>query len=188
VKTYENQNLHGLLDWRLGLSYWRAFCDPLWACGLDGDFSWGGLRDWPSQAEAAARLTLALWGGDPETDLICSERENGLRLVAFRLPMKGPVKLPWVVVRHPLWRSDLINGVLADKWCARGLPLRTGRHAWGTGAELGHLQPASSTRPMQAVDAIAGERPQTAQTATQLKRPSPEPAVEWVFRVHLSRA
>jgi DEAD/DEAH box helicase domain-containing protein len=114
VKTYENQNLHGLLDWRLGLAYWRAFCDPRWACGLDGDFSWGPLRDWPSQAQASARLTLSLWGGDPENDLICSARENGLQIVAFRLPMKGPVKRPWVVVRHPLWRSDLNDGVLAD--------------------------------------------------------------------------
>jgi hypothetical protein len=114
VKTYENQNLHGLLDWRLGLSYWRAFCEPRWSCGLDGDFSWGPLRDWPSHAEASARLTLSLWGGDTENDLICSGRENGLKLIAFRLPMKGPVKRPWVVVRHPLWRSDLNDGVLAD--------------------------------------------------------------------------
>lgn len=114
VKTYENQNLHGLLDWRLGLAYWRAFTDPQWSCGLDGDFSWGPLRDWPAHAKVSASMTLALWGGDASHDLISSNRDNGLELIAFRLPMKGPVKRPWVVVRHPLWRSDLEQGALAD--------------------------------------------------------------------------
>ena len=114
LKTYENQNLHGLLDWRLGLTYWRAFCDPSWSCGLDGDFSWGPLRDWQDQAEACARLTLNLWGGDSQEDLIRSSRRDGLRLLAFRLPMVGPVKRPWVIVRHPLWLSGLDQGVLAE--------------------------------------------------------------------------
>ncbi|MFM7635993.1 MAG: hypothetical protein ACKO7Z_10550 [Cyanobacteriota bacterium] len=43
-----------------------------------------------------------------------SRRGEGLTLLAFRLPKLGALKRPWVVVRHPLWRSDLQHGVLAD--------------------------------------------------------------------------
>jgi hypothetical protein len=112
LKTYENQYFHGLLDWRLALTYLRAFVQPDWMCGLDGDFSWGPLRDWPDQAERAARLSLQLWGGS-DGDLIRSEQTQGLKLVAFRMPMgAGPFR-PWVMVRHPLWRWGLDEGPLA---------------------------------------------------------------------------
>ena len=112
--TYENQNLHGLLDWRLGLAYLRAFSDPTWACGLDGDFSWSGLCDWPDLARQTAVMTLRLWGGDAEADWIESTRANGLKLVAFRLPIDHRSRRPWVIVRHPLWRPDRSGGVLAE--------------------------------------------------------------------------
>lgn len=114
VKTYENQNLHGLLDWRLGLTYLRAFSNPSWACGLDGDFSWPALRDWPDQAKQAAELTLRIWGGDAEADLIESTRRDDLKLIAFRLPLRRQRNRPWVIVRHPLWRPDQDSGALAD--------------------------------------------------------------------------
>ena len=51
LKTYENQYFHGLLDWRLALAYLRAIVQPKWSCGLDGDFRWGPLQDWPQQAQ-----------------------------------------------------------------------------------------------------------------------------------------
>ena len=114
VKTFENQNLHGLLDWRLGLCYLRAFSNPNWACGLDGDFSDLALRDWPDLAKEAAKLTLRLWDGDAETDLVESTRSDGLSLIAFRLPLRRQKNRPWVIVRHPLWRPDQATGVLAE--------------------------------------------------------------------------
>ena len=116
LKTYENQYFHGLLDWRLALTYLRAFVQPDWMCGLDGDFSWAPLGDWPKQAERAARLTLQLWGGDDTTDLIRSQQEaSDSWLLAFRLPMREVVsgRGPWVIVRHPLWRWGLDKGPLA---------------------------------------------------------------------------
>ena len=114
VKTYENQNLHGLLDWRLGLAYLRAFSDPTWACGLDGDFSSPVLSDWPDHARQAAEMTLRLWGGDVENDLIVSSRSNGLQLIAFRLPMSIQTSRPLVIVRHPLWHPETEAGALAE--------------------------------------------------------------------------
>ena len=113
LKTYENQALHGLLDWRLGLCYLRAFAQSDWSCGLDGDFSWGPLRDWPAQAERLAQLTLQLWGGEPEA-MIRSTRRPGLELVAFRLPLRGQASSPWVIVRHPLWAWGLQDGPLQE--------------------------------------------------------------------------
>lgn len=111
LKTYENQNVHGLLDWRLALCYLRAFVQPEWNCGLDGDYNWAPLSDWPEQAERVARLYLRLWDGGA-ADLLHSESRPDL--VAFKLPTSTQVGQPWVIVRHPLWRWGLDHGVLAD--------------------------------------------------------------------------
>jgi hypothetical protein len=111
LKTYENQNVHGLLDWRLALCYLRAFVQPEWGCGIEGDFSWAPLMDWPDQAERVARLNLRLWGGGKDDLVRSSGRDD---LVAFRLNTGLPVSKPWVIVRHPLWRWGLEQGVLAE--------------------------------------------------------------------------
>jgi len=111
LKTYENQAVHGLLDWRLALCYLRAFVQPRWDCGLDGDYSWAPLSDWPKHAERVAQLNLRLWGGEPREDLVRSSSRHDL--VAFRLSTSTPVSKPWVIVRHPLWRWGLDHGVLA---------------------------------------------------------------------------
>jgi len=102
LKTYENQYYHGLLDWRLALAYLRAFVQPKWSCGLDGDFSWAPLQDWPQQAEQAARLHLRLWDGNEE-DLIRFQVRKGPQLMAFPLPKQAQSGEAVVIVRHPLW-------------------------------------------------------------------------------------
>lgn len=61
-----------------------------------------------------AQMTLRLWGGDPEADLIEKKHANGMPLIAFRLPMRVKKTRPWVIVRHPLWRPDQATGPLAD--------------------------------------------------------------------------
>lgn len=112
LKNYENQNLHGLLDWQLGLSYLRAFADPQWACGLDGDFSWGPLQRWQPLALRTAENTLNLWGAD-HTAIRTHQSPGGPELVAFQLPPAVINHSPWVIVRHPLWRWGLEEGPLA---------------------------------------------------------------------------
>jgi len=113
LKTYENQYFHGLLDWRLALAYLRAIVQPKWSCGLDGDFSWGPLQDWPQQAQQAARLHLRLWSGD-ESDLIQFQVRKGPTLVAFPLPIQGGNGSAVVIVRHPLWLWGHDEGPLED--------------------------------------------------------------------------
>jgi hypothetical protein len=112
LKNYENQNLHGLLDWQLGLAYLRAFTDPQWACGLDGDFSWGPLQGWPQLARRTAEITLRLWGADT-TAIRTHQPADGPELLAFQLPQAVISHRPWVIVRHPLWRWGLETGPLA---------------------------------------------------------------------------
>ena len=130
LKTYENQNVHGLLDWRLALCYLRAFVQPQWNCGLDGDYSWGPLSDWPEQAEQVARLYLRLWDGSAADLVRCESRPD---LLAFKLPTSTKMGQPWVIVRHPLWRWGLDQGVLAE--FSRELQARGKGHAvvcWDT--------------------------------------------------------
>ena len=109
LKNDENQPVHGLLDWRLGLCYLRAFVQPQWLCGLDGDYSWGPLQDWPELAQRSARQLLRLWGGEADELLRSSSRPD---LIAFRLPGNSPLNRTMVIVRHPLWRWVMSTGVL----------------------------------------------------------------------------
>lgn len=120
LKSYDNQSLHGLLDWRLGLCYLRAFADPSWACGIDGDFSWKTLEHWPQKARSLAESTVMLWGGTLGTDTIRAFVPTGWshELTAFRIPLgAGPQAWlsPWIIVRHPLWNcGSSVDGPLGD--------------------------------------------------------------------------
>ena len=95
LQRYGNRNYHGLLDWRLGISYARAFLDPSAQIGGDGDFSAPELADWRAVAEEAlsrlahssARINLIANGPLPA---IAVDHPGGRRVIA---------------VRHPLWRD-----------------------------------------------------------------------------------
>lgn len=102
IQQYGNRRYHGLLDWRLGLSYLRSLIDSGFACGLDGDFqSAPELRDWRSTAEALAEELVAM-------------RPSSLSLVLnvgpYALPMvedtRGSGAGTRTLIVHPLWRLD----------------------------------------------------------------------------------
>lgn len=96
LQRYGNRNYHGLLDWRLGLSYARAFLEPTAMIGGDGDFSDPELADWREVVtEALARVAksssqIQLIEGNA-LPAIAVNHSNGRRII---------------VVRHPLWRDD----------------------------------------------------------------------------------
>jgi hypothetical protein len=108
------------LDWRLGLCFLRAFADPSWACGLDGDLSWKPLAQWPQKARALAEATVMLWGGTLGADTIRSFMPTGWthELTAFRIPLGtgSPLWLsPWIILRHPLWNcGPSVDGPLGE--------------------------------------------------------------------------
>lgn len=96
---YGNQQFHGLLDWRLGLSYLRAMLDPQFSCGLSGDFGYPGLEGWREEATRLAEEMKQRFGGETATFA-------GGMVPAFRLDLGGGETSRWALVAHPLWDWD----------------------------------------------------------------------------------
>lgn len=99
LKTYRNMVYHGLLDWRLGLAYLRVLKDFRYVVGLDGDFSWPELRDWPLLATGLRDSFASFFGYQPAV-------WGGLP--GFKVGGKP------VIVIHPLWDTRNPAGILAD--------------------------------------------------------------------------
>lgn len=96
LQRYGNRAYHGLLDWRLGLSYIRAFLDPSAMIGGDGIFDAPELRDWRDVARSALER---LARSSSRIDLI----EGGpLPAVGVR----GPNGTVPIVTKHPFWRDE----------------------------------------------------------------------------------
>lgn len=98
IQRYGNRGYHGLLDWRLGLSFLRCLLDPQHRVGLDGNFEhYPELRDWPLLAKQAA---LDIQRLDPDK-----------RKVMFYGPLELPVVLhnsdsvnpEAFIIVHPFW-------------------------------------------------------------------------------------
>ncbi|MGV0876456.1 DEAD/DEAH box helicase [Martelella sp. FLE1502] len=105
LQKYNNRNLHGLLDWRLGLSYLRAMSDPGHDCGMDGN--WSGrfeLADWPEAAMRLARQTTTFIPGNTVTTL-----QGWPDIPVFSL---DDARRRWAVVVHSLWNRDETRRVL----------------------------------------------------------------------------
>jgi hypothetical protein len=100
LQRYNNRGYHGLLDWRLGLSFLRCLLDGRWQAGLDGDWNSGReLSDWARLARESAeelrrmdpgRRTVERLG---PLDLSVLLRRDGGRVQGF-------------LIVHPFWRLD----------------------------------------------------------------------------------
>jgi len=104
LQRYGNQPYHGLLDWRLGLSFLESMYDSKFACGLDGDFGSQSLIDWLPLAKRYATELVTKYGGGGEVV------EVG-KLHALRTDRK---QSHWALVVHPLWDLDNPTGILAE--------------------------------------------------------------------------
>jgi hypothetical protein len=95
LQRYGNQMYHGLLDWRLGLTFLSVLHDQRFLCGLDGRFEHPALLDWPRLARVYAE------------DMIRFASNGEVRqvggLIAFRFDRR---KEHWALVVHPLWDSE----------------------------------------------------------------------------------
>lgn len=96
LQRYGNRSYHGLLDWRLGLSFARAMIDPTYAAGADGDFSAPELIDWRAMAEDALERVAR---GSGDLDVL-----SGGPLPALRLRRTGGDAV--IAIHHPLWRME----------------------------------------------------------------------------------
>jgi hypothetical protein len=107
LKRYRNMNYHGLLDWRLGLSYLRILHDPQYSCGLDGQFTTPELDGWRDFATKLSenfavqfKYESRTWG----------------RLPGFEARNRR------VIIVHPLWDTRNPRGIFDGAVAAAGGP------------------------------------------------------------------
>lgn len=105
LQQYGIRRVHGLLDWRLALSYLRAMIDGEYACGLDGRFVGHELEGWPERAHALAARVASIRPGS----LTC-ETLAGRELPVI-IEKHGGNTTKFIVV-HPLWRTDDTSSLL----------------------------------------------------------------------------
>lgn len=98
LQRYNNRNFHGLLDWRLGLSYLRAMVDPCYECGIDGNYGHFELNDWPATAMELARQTKTFIPGNTVSTV-----KGRTDIPIFSLDERNS---RWGVVVHPLWDAE----------------------------------------------------------------------------------
>lgn len=99
LKVYKNMTYHGLLDWRLAVSYLKLLKDSGYRAGLDGDFTAPELDGW---TETAGKLCRAFaecfnyqfvqWAGIP--GFIAGNNR--------------------FMVVHPLWDTRRATGIFAE--------------------------------------------------------------------------
>jgi DEAD/DEAH box helicase domain-containing protein len=96
LHRYGNQMFHGLLDWRLGLSFLSILNDATFDCGLEDsrNMTIPALNDWRDNANRYAWEMVRRFGGEAR------EARDDHSLPAFRLDSNKP---HWAVVCHPLW-------------------------------------------------------------------------------------
>jgi hypothetical protein len=105
LQRYNNRNFHGLLDWRLGLSYLRAMVDPCYECGIDGNYGYFELSDWQESARELALQTKTFIPGNTVSNL------GGRPDIPIFSLNEGNSR--WGVVVHPLWDTKK----LLDRLC-----------------------------------------------------------------------
>ena len=98
LKVYRNMTYHGLLDWRLAISYLKVLHDTSYLSGLDGNFNSPELTGWLSLAEKTRDHFINDFGYAPiKYGMLPGFIANGRRFI----------------VVHPLWNINVPTGVLA---------------------------------------------------------------------------
>jgi hypothetical protein len=105
LKVYRNMTYHGLLDWRLALSYLRILLDSNYCAGLTGDFNLPELRGWVDMARRVRDNFVSYFNYQPE--------EWGM------LPGFIAGRNRYLVV-HPLWDTNRPTGILEEAVRAAG--------------------------------------------------------------------
>jgi len=106
LQVYRNMTYHGLLDWRLAISYLKALLDSNYKAGLDGNFNPPELEGW---IETATTLR----------DNFISYFRNYQSVMWGMLPgfMAGSRKF---LIVHPLWKTQNPSGILAEAIASAG--------------------------------------------------------------------
>jgi hypothetical protein len=117
IQRFGNRRYHGLLDWRLGLSYLRAMVDDGYSCGLDTrDRSLPEISGWHEYANGLAESVAAMRSGRLSYAPL---KHSGLPCIIEHTAEGN--ELSRTVVVHPLWRKDgqVMSKVLGRDWSER---------------------------------------------------------------------
>lgn len=120
LKNYRNMAYHGLLDWRLGISYLRAIGDKNYRCGLDGEFEYPELRGWLDIADIEGDIFREMiehtsYGRGTEIIYQRHGEEYGLPVITIK---EGGESLAIVII-HPLWDFEEPGEGLLSKAIAK---------------------------------------------------------------------
>jgi len=96
LHRYSNQMYHGLLDWRLGLSFLSFLVDSDYSCGLDGFDDDPAMVGWSELAKRYAEDMARFSAGGGEAVKVGE-------LHAFRLSRDTK---NFALIVHPLWNCD----------------------------------------------------------------------------------
>ena len=114
IQRFGNRRYHGLLDWRLGISYLRAMSDDDYSAGINlSDRALPEIVGWYEYAHSLADSVAAMRPGTL----------SYLRLESSQLPciiersLEGE-ELSRTIVVHPLWRKDVevMSVILGPDW------------------------------------------------------------------------
>ena len=103
LKGFRNRQLHGLIDWRLGLELLSAMHDPSYTPGVSPDSDdWGeGVQGWEAEASALADLYCSAIADTHHPERFSSE--DGILQGWFTVERD---KRSAYIVSHPLWEFD----------------------------------------------------------------------------------
>lgn len=105
LHKYGNQFYHGLLDWRLGISFLRVLLDSTYSCGADFNFDYE-LSDWTSIINKHIGLMKK---GFSSLDITQINTGLGdLPALVFKAPRCAPL---YGVICHPLWNARDSEGL-----------------------------------------------------------------------------
>lgn len=106
LRGFRNRQLHGLIEWRLGLELLRVMHDPGFQPGRDRFFEdWGvGLRSWEAEASKLADKYCAAYEKGTEARQRGPKGEHGW---IGRGGMAGQESTVLYLVSHPLWAASV---------------------------------------------------------------------------------
>ena len=99
LKVYKNMQYHGLLDWRLAVSYIRILYDKEYKVGLDNNFNYPELNDWRKLATQSRDNFTKYFGYEP-----C----NFGNLPGIKIGDNA------IIIINPFWSTNNPNGILAQ--------------------------------------------------------------------------
>jgi len=104
--SFRNMPYHGLLDWRLGLSYLRVIHQSDYRCGLDeGDYEKPELNDW----EKLVKNDTIIFARFFNFDLLDDE---GMKLPVMTKEIRGHQHA--IIIQHPLWDKTNPSGIFNE--------------------------------------------------------------------------